>query len=125
MLPNSNLKFIVEFITFIHSILNKISAPSYPLSPMDVSHQLLQPSNLFFFFLQLKSMIPRVSCIGVLDVLCKIHWQTMKLTKIMFNNNLTELFLEILSHQTSTLLQVIPQYIDGCLHFLSCSTLNI
>jgi hypothetical protein len=49
----------------------------------------------------------------------------MNLTKIMFSNKHIKLCLEILrvGLQTSTLL--IYQYIDGCLHLLPRSTLNI
>jgi hypothetical protein len=46
----------------------------------------------------------------------------MKLTEIMFNNNL-KLCLEILGHHPSTLL--IYQSINGCLHFHPDSTVNI
>jgi hypothetical protein len=46
----------------------------------------------------------------------------VKLTKKIINNNLTKLCLEIIGHQTSTL---IPQYVNVCLHLAPHSTLNV
>ena len=56
------------------------------------------------------------------DKIYGVQIETMKLTKIMFNNNLTKPGLEFHGRQMSTL---ISQYINACLHYLLLSTLNI